>query len=64
MKKIYTNIFLSLWIDCISNLMQFECHLIFHQISSKLYNDFKGLNLMVFDKISNDTQTTSNLKHN
>jgi hypothetical protein len=30
----------------------------------KLYNNYNGINLMIFDKISNDTQITSNLKHN
>jgi hypothetical protein len=44
--------------------MQFKYNLIFHQISLKLYDNFNGLNLIVFDEISNDTQIASKLKHN
>jgi hypothetical protein len=55
MKNKVINIFLKL-VDCISNLMQFECHLLFHQESSKLYNNFNCLNLIVSDEILNGTQ--------
>jgi hypothetical protein len=39
-------------------------HLIFHQSSSKLCDNFNGLNSMVSVGISNNTQIASNLKHN
>jgi hypothetical protein len=38
--------------------------LIFHQRPSKLYDNFNGLNVMVFDEISNDTQIAPKFKHN
>jgi hypothetical protein len=40
--------------DCILNFMQFECHMRFHQKLSKLYDNYNHLNLMNFDRISND----------
>jgi hypothetical protein len=43
--------------------MQFECHLIFHQRPSKLYDNHDGLNLVAFDGISNDTQIAWNLNY-
>jgi hypothetical protein len=33
-------------------------------MSSKLHDNFNGLNLMVHDRISNDIQIALNLKHN
>jgi hypothetical protein len=38
------------------NFIKFESHLIFHQEPSKLYYNFNGLNLIVFDEILNYTQ--------
>jgi glutathione peroxidase-family protein len=36
--------------------MQLECHLIFYQELSKLYDNYNNLNLMVLDGITNDNQ--------
>jgi hypothetical protein len=44
--------------------MQFGCHLIFHQRSSKLHGNFNNLNLIVFNGISNDIKIYENLKYN
>jgi hypothetical protein len=43
--------------------MQYECYLIFHQMSSKFIDDFNDLNKMVFDRTLNDNQIASILKH-
>jgi hypothetical protein len=60
----YINIFLNLWIDCDSILMQFECNLIFHQILLNSNHQNFHIILMTFDEISNDTQIKSKSNHN
>jgi hypothetical protein len=55
--KNFINIFLNLWIAYyILNLIQFRYHLIFHQRSTKLYDNFNNLNFMALDEKLNYTQ--------